>query len=738
MSGNGILEISLGVAVLLGAFIKGRNRRFADIVIFVPDILIGIFLILQAITMNYQHPHLDAIKQLHPGLLILLFLPYACCLENNIDRVKKCRLLCNSWLVAAMILSALHLLFSDRPNLSNIQGLAIEFIGSIFLVAGLIRFHAFQRLLCSLGALIWVLHHAHASQVYISGCSLVMGSLVFFRAGFLSRAQMFKDFHFESEDLIDAFKNPFLILNLSGRAVFAKDEFQIISGYDKRELLNKEAIDIFEMPSNWKLRFGPSRDSRRIRCYLIRHDGEKHPVFMTISEVCRKSKAVKNLMCTINDEQEYERMEARIKAEARRFSGLYDTSVALSASLEMKDVLEAIATAAETLTDSDTCSIFALDHARQVIKPIYSTEEVFGDEVMNFEFSVGQGLTGAVIRDGKPHIQNWDDDTAIAVLIPGTTDEDESLLSVPLLAKNVVIGALTLYKISKKKFYEEQILTLTVFASQASSAIETSRLYMKLKESEKVYRSSVDMAGDSIFFVDSETGKITDANETGIRAFKYLRSELVAKYIWELHPQPQMPLARQLWQSAVTDGRGTLGEIDYETKDGALMPASINASKIATGDINFIQWIVRDISEYKNTIRKVGFSHKILSGLAQPMLITDIAGITCFFNTSFKSFFALEDGLAENTSIKSLTIRNPKLAILESVWNGLKDKSSFTRDLVFNPGQNNQITLTVSVLPYHDECDNLTHYIWIFLPSARPEDVDKKMPEASQTLPRTQ
>ncbi len=738
MSPNGVLEIFLGVAVFLGVFANGRNRRISDFSRCTLDILIGLFLILQAITTNFQYLHLDSAIRSHPGILILLFLPYACCLENNVGGVRKRELLLNSWLLAAIILVALHLLYNHKPNFANIQGMAIEFIGSIFLVAGLIRFHGFRRLLLSLGALIWVLHHAQASQVYISGCSLVMGSLVFFRAGFLSRAQRFMDFDFESKDLIDAFKNPFLILNLSGRVVFGNDEFQIISGYDKRELINKEAIDIFEMPSNWRLRLGPSRNSRRIRCHLIRQDGEKHPVFMAISEIYRKGRAVKNLMCTINDEQEYERMGARIKAEARRFSGLYDTSVALSASLEMKDVLEAIATAAETLTDSDTCTIFSLDHARQVIKPIYSTEEVFSDEVMNFEFPVGQGLTGAVVRDGKPHIQNCDDDTEIAVLVPGTTDVDESLLSVPLLAKNVVIGALTLYKINKKKFYEEQISTLTVFASQASSAIETSRLYMRLKESEKVYRSSVDMAGDSIFFVDSETGKITDANETGIRTFKYLRSELVAKYIWELHPQPQMPIARQLWQSAVTDGRGTLGEIEYETKNGTFIPVSINASKIATGDINFIQWIVRDVSEYKNTIDKIGFSHKILSGLAQPMLITDTAGIASFFNTSFKEFFSLEDSAAEGMSIKSLALRSPNLTILHSVWSSLKGKSSLTRDLVFNPGQNNQITITVSVLPYYDECDNLTHYIWVFLPSARPEDVDKKMPEASQTLPGTQ
>lgn len=727
MSTYGILEISLGLVVLLGVIIGGRNRSIKDFGRRSPDILVGLFLIFHAIIINFQFQYFDAIARFHPGILLLLFLPYACYLENNIDGVKSRKLISNPWLAAAIILWMLHLLSVESSHISDIPDLASDLLASLLLVVGMLLFSGFHRLLLSFALLVWISHDVNALQAYLSGFSLIMGSLVFFRTGFLSRAQSFKDFDFESDDLISVIKSPFLILNLSGRVIFANDEFRIISGYDKRELINKEAIDIFEMPNNWRLKLGPSGDSRKIRCHLIRHDGEKHPILMSVSEICRKGKTVKNLLCMINDEQEYDRMQVRIRAEASRFSGLYDTSVALSASLEMKDVLKAIAEAAEALTDSDTCTVFALNHTRQVIKPIYSTEDVFSDEVMNFEFPVGQGLTGMVIRDGKPRIQNWDDDMEIAVLIPGTTDVDESLLSVPLLAKNVVIGALTLYKVNKKKFYEEQISTLTVFASQASSAIETSRLYMELKESEKVYRSSVDLAGDSIFFVDSGTGKITDANETGIKTLKYIRSELVTKYIWELHPQPQMSMARQLWQSAVTDGRASLAEIEYEAKDGTLIPASINASRIATGDINFIQWIVRDISEYKNNMSKIGFFHKILSGLGQPLLITDSTGIICFFNVSFKSFFSLEDGGAEGISIKSLAIRDPGLAIFESVWIDLKGKSSLITDVVFNPGLNNQIKMALSVLPYYDESNNLTHYLWIFSPPAQFEEVEKDM-----------
>jgi len=112
-----------------------------------------------------------------------------------------------------------------------------------------------------------------------------------------------------------------------------------------------------------------------------------------------------------------------------------------------------------------------------------------------------------------------------------------------------------------------------VFASQAAAIIETSRLYMKLKASEKLYRFSVDMAGDAIFFVDPETGKITDSNEMAQKLFKYTRAEFASMHIWELNPEPQMPIARRLWQETKKIGWGKLGEINYLARTTKPFPA---------------------------------------------------------------------------------------------------------------------------------------------------------------------
>ena len=439
---------------------------------------------------------------------------------------------------------------------------------------------------------------------------------------------------------------------------------------------------------------------------------------LALSEIFSRGGKLRNLLCVISDEEEHEQMQARISAEARRFSSLYDTSRALSTSLEIRDVLETIATTAEGLTDSDTCTIFTLDRSNQMIRPIFSTEKEFKEQVMGFEFPVGKGLTGLVVQDGKPRIENWDEGSGGAVLIPGTSEEDEeSLLSVPLLARNEVIGALTLYKLKKKKFDDEQISTLTVFASQASAAIESSRLYMRLKESERIYKNSMNMAADSVFFVDTETGKINDVNEMGLRTFGYRRSELASMHIWELSSRSHMQYSRRLWQKAVSDGQGSLSETVLETRDESVIPVSINASRIEAGDVKFVQWVVRDITEYKNLMGDMRFFRNLVSDLDEPILVTEPLGVVGYFNSAFEEFFTIKLRKAEGSTINALSIGNRNLALLDSMRSGTQGDEYISEEVEFHSESGEAITKIVSIIPSFDKGSNLRYHIWLFSPA---------------------
>lgn len=720
MLSHGILEIIFGLVIISGIIWKEGIKRTGDLVKALPYALIAVYLIFQGLIFSLDSAMIIYADRAHFGISLLIFLPFACFIAEKKAHEKKLTL--NIWITIGLTLLIYHAISSSHEHFQNIQGFISDFTITVFLALSVAHFRGIHKSLLILAALTWAIHFTDQADVYSSGLGLLLGSLTLFQAGFLTHPQAFGDFDFDSKDLIDAFRHPFIVLDLSGGVVFANDEFMEISGHNKEKLKGIDAVSLFELPGNWRLKMNPRESLRKIRCHLKAKDGSKLPVSISSNEIRKNGKVLKNILCLIDDEFERETMENKIKSEARRFAGLYETSRALSSSLERKDVLEAIATAAETLTDSNSCTIFALDHAAQIIRPIYSTEEVYNAEVMNFEFPVGQGLTGKVVQDGMPRIQNFDDEDEIAVLIPGTVDEEESLLSVPLLAKNVVIGGLTLYRLGKKRFVEEHIKTLIVFASQASAAIETSRLYMKLKDSENVYRSSMDMASDAIFFADPATGKITDVNDTAGRIFGYSRSEFVSKFIWEMHPQPQMHSVRKFWQMVVTDRQGKLSEISCLTKDGSLLPASINASAITVGENNFVQWVVHDISEYKDNIDRIEFFHKVLKDLSEPVLVTDGTGIIRFGNDSFCRIYSLDDEIIEHTGITSLSMRGKNMEFLDAIWTELKGKNSLVKQVTLNRGQSNETIKTVFILPCYDDKGNLVNYLWLFLPSERRKE----------------
>jgi PAS domain S-box-containing protein len=104
-------------------------------------------------------------------------------------------------------------------------------------------------------------------------------------------------------------------------------------------------------------------------------------------------------------------------------------------------------------------------------------------------------------------------------------------------------------------------------------------------------------ANDIILMLDRE-GKIVEANEKALKAYGYSREELIGMN------------ARNLRASSVRSGfEGQFAEIKkrdglvYETlhqhRDGTTFPVEISSRRIRVNDVEFIQSIIRDISERK-------------------------------------------------------------------------------------------------------------------------------------------
>src|SRR5437763_8183237 len=95
---------------------------------------------------------------------------------------------------------------------------------------------------------------------------------------------------------------------------------------------------------------------------------------------------------------------------------------------------------------------------------------------------LGEGLNSWVIHHSEPLlIGSVADEKRIGVRAVADTKPTESWLGVPMIARDRVIGVISVESYKKNAFSQDDILLLTAIANQAAVAIENAQLYKDLE-----------------------------------------------------------------------------------------------------------------------------------------------------------------------------------------------------------------------------------------------------------------
>ncbi|MDI6689605.1 MAG: GAF domain-containing protein, partial [Actinomycetota bacterium] len=177
----------------------------------------------------------------------------------------------------------------------------------------------------------------------------------------------------------------------------------------------------------------------------------------------------------IKNAELFEEKEKRIL----ELSALNKLAFSLGAELDIKDILNQAIDQALVVTGADSGSIMLLDEETQTltIKAARGIEPEFEKKT---RLKVGQGIAGWVAKASEPLIITDTEDGRFKELL--RRDEIISALSVPLKAKEKVIGVLSVNrKTSKEPFTKENLNLISSFAAQVAVAIENARLYKDLE-----------------------------------------------------------------------------------------------------------------------------------------------------------------------------------------------------------------------------------------------------------------
>lgn len=168
-----------------------------------------------------------------------------------------------------------------------------------------------------------------------------------------------------------------------------------------------------------------------------------------------------------------------MREKARRLETLSQVSETVVSNRLIEDVLQLIVTMTAQLMHSTICSIMLIDHDSGELR-ITATQSLSHAYRQKPPLKVGQSMSGRAVQEQRP------------VYVPDVTAEDgyfyrdlakqeglHSLLSVPMLMKDVAIGVINVYTSTLHVFSEEEIKTLQTIANQSAVAIEHTRLLEK-------------------------------------------------------------------------------------------------------------------------------------------------------------------------------------------------------------------------------------------------------------------
>ncbi len=122
-------------------------------------------------------------------------------------------------------------------------------------------------------------------------------------------------------------------------------------------------------------------------------------------------------------------------------------------------------------------------------------------------------------------------------------------------------------------------------------------MHQRILESEGKFLDVVEKARDAIFFVDTESGLVVQANATAEAQTVFPRTELLGRTLLELHPEGEHDRVRQQFERTLSTGAGPSAEMLLSRKQGPALPVEVTSSIMRYGGRNVVQWFCRDISE---------------------------------------------------------------------------------------------------------------------------------------------
>ncbi|MFL6038106.1 MAG: diguanylate cyclase [Gaiellaceae bacterium] len=145
-------------------------------------------------------------------------------------------------------------------------------------------------------------------------------------------------------------------------------------------------------------------------------------------------------------------------------------------------LLDKIADALADLVPHDSLTIYEADEPRRMLVPVWARDK-WADKIMADECPFGVGLTGWGVEHREAARVNQAHLDPRVETVPGTPDDEpEALITIPLIARDSVKGALNIYRLGEDASFDDDEFELAKrFGDAAALALDNAQVRARLE-----------------------------------------------------------------------------------------------------------------------------------------------------------------------------------------------------------------------------------------------------------------
>jgi putative nucleotidyltransferase with HDIG domain len=146
-----------------------------------------------------------------------------------------------------------------------------------------------------------------------------------------------------------------------------------------------------------------------------------------------------------------------------------------------EDFIKYICEVTKKITKSDEFVYFRYDEKNRLLIPEY-VESPYKKQILKTTLELGEGFTGKRVVLKKGGILNHANKSKSSKHVPNTPDEDSSLLAIPMIFNEKVLGAILQVKLNKGVFTSEELNLSEIFVNIVSGFFFTKDLFYDMQD----------------------------------------------------------------------------------------------------------------------------------------------------------------------------------------------------------------------------------------------------------------